>query len=65
MFAEQSYCRRRRLGRRDGGSAGLSIVAIAVPVLAVVLVVLLVYLAARALLGLPRRAVGRRRSSAG
>ena len=43
-----------------GGSAGLSVVAIAAPVVALVLVVVLVYLAVRALVGLPRRAVSRR-----
>jgi Domain of unknown function (DUF4126) len=48
-----------------GGSAGLSIVAIAAPVVALVLVVVLVYIAARALLRLPRRAVSGRRPSDG
>jgi hypothetical protein len=43
-----------------GGSAGLSVVAIAAPVVALVPVVVLVYLAVRALVGLPRRAVSRR-----
>jgi hypothetical protein len=43
-----------------GGSAGLSVVAIAAPVVALVLVVVLVYLAVRALVGPPRRAVSRR-----
>jgi hypothetical protein len=43
-----------------GGSAGLSVVAIAAPVVALVSVVVLVYLAVRALVGLPRRTVSRR-----
>lgn len=43
-----------------GGSAGLSVVAIAVPVLAAVLVVVLLYLAVRAILRMPWRAVSRR-----
>jgi hypothetical protein len=38
---------------------------IAAPVLALVVVAVLVYLAVRALVGLPRRAVGGRRSEAG
>jgi Domain of unknown function (DUF4126) len=45
-----------------GGSAGLSIVAIAAPVLALVLVVVLVYFAVRALLRLPRGSVSRGRA---
>jgi hypothetical protein len=43
-----------------GSSAGLSVVAIAAPVVALVLVAVLVYVAVRALVGLPQRALSRR-----
>ena len=43
-----------------GSSAGLSVVAIVAPVVALVLVAVLLYIAVRALVQLPRRAVSRR-----
>ena len=43
-----------------GGSAGLSVVAIAAPVVALVVVVVLVYLALRAIVRMPWHAVSRR-----